>query len=589
MSFANLSPLMVAAGLAGLAALLYAMQRLRIRYREIEVVTTLFWREALHEAPARVFRQRFRHWPAYLLILAICSLIWIAIAEPNLNVGSGDDNYVLLLDGSAGMARTTNAGETRFDQAVASLKGDLAGLPTDSRRVLMVGATVRNLLAPGEHSLLFDQRLESLAPEVAPSGMEQQLRHLARFAGTDETTVLIYGDAPISAKVLDGLPPSMIVQRATDIDIDPGNAGITALGVGEPSSGRWSEVDVFLKIEHDDDRVAAMGDFTINVDSVPLDGATVEVGSEDGSFIVRGVPATGGLLAVILNEDDQLGLDNEARLRLPDRTRMRVLLSPSLSPALGIALASDLAVELVEDGADIAADIVVRRRGETLGVGLPALEFVPMADQQAAFLLSYAGDWDDRLELASAVESLGLNQIDAMGLAETSGQAIEVAIEPGTTSTFSVWEELLGPEYNFVQSRSFPLFVARSLRWLADTRAWYPYAAAGEPLRTEVDGRAHEFVDKNGEVLETLGTPFVPGKAGPLPDASGDDAIYVSLLDPATTMADKAISDDSRATEIASAGLVDGIRAQDLMTWLLVLALLLLSAEWYFYQKGRMP
>ena len=70
------------AGLAGLAAGLFVLQQLRTRYRDVTVVTTLFWKQVIDEAPVRKFRERFRHPLAYALILAICSLIWLAFAEP---------------------------------------------------------------------------------------------------------------------------------------------------------------------------------------------------------------------------------------------------------------------------------------------------------------------------------------------------------------------------------------------------------------------------------------------------------------------------------------------------------------------------
>ena len=174
MGFANLSTWAVAGGLAALAAVLYALQRLRIRLRERQVATLLFWKAALDESPARTLVQRFRHVWAYLLILSICSLIWLAIAEPEWRDRRGDDFYVLLLDGSAGMAR-----EGRFEQALEELERDLASLPPDRRQVLWSGARAETLLRPGEHALLLRQRLAGRTPEAVPSLLESQLAQLA--------------------------------------------------------------------------------------------------------------------------------------------------------------------------------------------------------------------------------------------------------------------------------------------------------------------------------------------------------------------------------------------------------------------------
>ena len=82
MSFSNLPIGAVLAGIAALAGVLYALQRLRVRHRPVTVVTTLFWKEAVEETRARVLVHRFRHFWAYLLLLTIVSLLWIAIAAP---------------------------------------------------------------------------------------------------------------------------------------------------------------------------------------------------------------------------------------------------------------------------------------------------------------------------------------------------------------------------------------------------------------------------------------------------------------------------------------------------------------------------
>ena len=71
-----------AAGLIGLALLLFGLQWLRVRHRRVEVVTTLFWREAIEETRACVLWQRFRHPWAYLLSLLIVGLLWLAWAGP---------------------------------------------------------------------------------------------------------------------------------------------------------------------------------------------------------------------------------------------------------------------------------------------------------------------------------------------------------------------------------------------------------------------------------------------------------------------------------------------------------------------------
>ena len=143
MSFLNLPIAAVIAGLGGLATLLFYLQRLRVRHREVEVATTLFWHEATRHAQARVFRKQFRHPAAYLLILSIASLIWLALAEPHF---SPRDNVetIVLLDGSAGMARTD-----RFDRAVDAMRDAVARVDPARRTVILCAGFGQTLLHPG--------------------------------------------------------------------------------------------------------------------------------------------------------------------------------------------------------------------------------------------------------------------------------------------------------------------------------------------------------------------------------------------------------------------------------------------------------
>ena len=115
MNLTFFSGAVTAAGIAALAGGLFWLQRLRVRHREVPVVTALFWREAVEETRARELRLRFRHPLAYLFILAICAALWLAAAGLRFEAGS-DRSVVLLLDASAGMARGTRV-RVRLDLA----------------------------------------------------------------------------------------------------------------------------------------------------------------------------------------------------------------------------------------------------------------------------------------------------------------------------------------------------------------------------------------------------------------------------------------------------------------------------------------
>jgi hypothetical protein len=292
------------------------------------------------------------------------------------------------------------------------------------------------------------------------------------------------------------------------------------------------------------------------------------------------VPAQGGLLTVRLAGADSLPLDNVASVRLPARPIVKVLLSASLAPVLGPVLAADRGVLVSRD----AGDIAIRRAGEPIGAGLPALEFVGAAEQPQAFLITHPDALDRAAVLKDAVADIGLTQIDAMSLAQVSGRAIEVSIAAGRQWRFSVWEDLLSDDYDFTRSRAFPVFVAKAVRWLAGTRAWYPSVAAGRALATNVAGERGHVLSAGGRVLDPPGVDFVAGGAGSLRLDAGSKPLSVSLLDPALTSG----AHDAPAV-LASLSPAGFAPVMGVSTWLLLLAAALLAWEWRLYQRGRLP
>ena len=566
MSFANLPLLGVLAGIAGIAALLFLLQLLRIRHVEVAVPTTLFWRAAAREAPVRVLRGVFRHPLAYLLVLAICTLLWLAFAGPEAHEDRTTTFRVLFLDGSA----HTTAGED-FDRAVDKLKSDLAGLPDGGREVIWGGARNTKLLKAGEDRLLLDHRLATLAPEAAPSALNEQLRLLSLPGVAPESLeIVVYGRAPVDSSVVDTLPNGIRVSRAIDYPASGRNRGVAALGVNPAASGRWDRLDLLLRIGGTPDTNPAEG-VSLLMDGRPLDDDRLEWLADDIAT-VRDLPADGTSVEVRLQTGDALTFDDSARLTLPMRRILRVALAGDLDQAVRHAIAADPGLEVVVEN----PSIVIRQRGVEGFDDLPALQFAPAADQEAAFEIAYSGDDDVELALRSSIAALGLDQIDASGLAAETQRAVGVQLRHAELPSISVWDELLA-HYNFAGSRSFPLFVSRAARWLAGEPAWHPYLAAGKPVASTT---VWSLATAPHRSLDALGADYVLGAAGTI-ETDGGEATIALLSD--------AVTEASAGTPLAMSQAGGGIADTGIVTWLILATLLLLGTEWYLYQRGLMP
>lgn len=575
MSFGGLTALQFWLGLGALGAVLAALQILRVRQREVSVVTTLFWRQALEQTRARVFRQRFRHVGTWLFLLLICGLLWLAIARPTLRDGVSE-HTICLLDGSADMARGR-----RFAEAVAQLKKDVQGLPLEATDVIYVGGETRTLLAAGEDRLLLARRLASQAPAAAPARLGAVIEDLLRVhAGA--LTIRVYGDGALPASA--SLPERVRLARVdTGIPVRDYNLGVVTLGMAEASSGAADAVDVLvaLRAEQGGAPVGTSGGalrITLDGRELTLTPESEGLGTGYPRWRYRDVPARGQLLRAALRRGartDALPLDDSAEIILPNRPLLRVFVDAALHSLLGPVITADPGLHLVASAQE-EADVVIRAgAGEPAG-GRPTLSFDTTEAGAAAFLIRGPAASGEAL-LATAERQLALARIDGAALAQRTGRTIGAHAEVAPERRIRVWISLLQPESGFVSSRAFPLFVAGALRWLAGRVELVPYAAAGFVLPVEADTSG--YADETGRLLQPLGVAFTPPVAGRYHPRGGPSDVIASLLpDHLPRQADAV-----RGAAAAPAA------PFPLRTLLLLLACGLLCVEWVLYRTGRMP
>jgi hypothetical protein len=356
-SFQLLPTAVVLTGVALLAGLLFVLQRLRVRHKEVVVPTTLFWRAAVQETRARVFVDRFRHPLAYLLLLLACCLLWLAFAEPVGRANRSERMTVLLLDGSAGMAWGD-----RFERAKRTLLEQVARLPERRAEVILCAGWPRTLLRRGEHRILLERRLERARPEACPASLERVVASLPRDR---VASIVVVGDAPLSDTVV---PHGWTVLRPGSPGTRGANGGVLALGVSDAASGAWDRVDV---------HVQAPAGYSINLESL-VD-----------------VPARGQEVIVRLPGGDAIALDDEARMVLPNRSTVRVKAAPEFHAVLSV----DPGVVLATDGVEI--ELV---DGSGIGIEGPAESFGTAPGDPLEFVDAERGEPAPRFERRIGLE-----------------------------------------------------------------------------------------------------------------------------------------------------------------------------------------
>ena len=537
MSFGLLSIPAVLLGIAAIAAVLFALQWLRVQHREVEVQTTLFWQVAMEESRARVFTQRFRHLPAWLLLVAIASLLWLLFGRPEL---ASEDNtrHIVLLNWTQ-----QNDSVRRVELKQAIVTADR--LPTAKREVIAVGEHMETLLAADEPTTLISLRADAAVPAPA-NEIDWALEALAGTASSRQPiAVHLVGNTQVDARRLQALtvPGAFIVTRVrTDADANDPTISMRTLGVSESFEGQFDSVDVWLDFASSSGEAVDAGRIAITASDRLI--AQPLLVSKTGRMELRGLSADGSTLTVSV-DGETIG-----ELTLPQRNLIRVAIGAGVPSTVRELVELDPACTVVSDN----ADVMLGSDPVTCGFC-----FTASGDETAAFSLTSGVDSDPESVLPAIIDALALKQIDATGLAEQSGRVIQVDVQAGPRRQVAVWSDLFEAGFNFRESRACPVFVSRTIRWLSNKPPIVEWAAVGERLPqagpdfTRVTSES--AVTTDGQVLATT-----------------------SLAKPAFEPADLAVSDLTSATGGSTVFAVFGI-----------LAIVLLTAEWILYQRGSMP
>ena len=467
----------VAVLFAGCAAVLVVLHLLRIRPREVRVITTLFWDYRAERTRARTLLQRFRHLWTYLLLLSICALLVLALGRPKLTGDSaGRVHEVIVLDAGASMAAVgATSGCSRFEDARAAVMAEAERLSRDDRlTVLAVDPWPRVVHGAYDPRAWLRPRLEALSPAEQPSARREALT-LARclVRGKSSPRIVLVTDHPER----DASPPSVRYPIETEVIRvgEPVSNAAVVCAMFEPSRDHPLRGRFRVRVGFWGERAGEVTARIHRAGGAPLleDTALIAPG-ETYDFGIVDLPADGDELIVEVSAADSVMADNRVRYRVPLRSPIRVSFRDAVPVPLRLALESDSVVRVVEGNEP--ADVAVLTEGSDPSGAKSSIVVIESGRSAAAGAIEVAG----RSPLVSALDfegavcgtgvSLSLRDDDDARL--VSGDAVLAAVGSDERGPIlRLGSALLSDDSTVPRRAAFAVFVSRALHFLAGVDA----------------------------------------------------------------------------------------------------------------------
>lgn len=578
MTFGAMSGWAVAALAAGVAAAVTAIFFMKVRHPRVLVPSLLLWRRVLDEDRQVSFWERVRKIVSYAVAVLVPLLVVVALGRPERHAaGSAGGPLTVILDSSVSMLAERPDGRTRWeaarDRALSLAGGDadvtvlttadgIVGGPTADREALRVAL---GGVAPAE-------------PGPFPQVIEGS-----------ETLFITDGVMPYD------VPPGV---RVESVFAGADNAAITAFDVRRDwrSPGRY---EAYVELAN---FAAAPRQITLAVDIAGTRIFERAIAMNADEILRHALPfeaGAGGVVraAIVDAGADAIRQDDEAFAWVASARPSVVTLVTRRNPPLETLLSFDggVTVERIEPERYTGAGrgvVVFDRWAPRQPPAQPALLIAP----PAAAWLAVAGPpersavWaraDDSHAAVRGVDgrTLRFDEVHAYDLKDwtplafTSRGAPLVAVrEPGGVAQALFTFDLT--RGNIANDPAFPVLVGDVLEWFART----PPVRVEPPglVRLPGDVTAIRRADRGSAALRHVGGVAVADLREPgvylASRPSGELAIAIN----AGSRASSNVRHSSRAD---AAGSGAPAAPAGLWMWLVAIALGLLAAEWYTWQR----
>lgn len=546
MNLLGVSPVAFAIGALLLAAGVAALHLLRVRLRQVDVDTLLFFRLAGAVRQPRVLPGRPSRWLAFLLTLCAALLGWSAFADPHGT--TAEPSRVVVVEPAAGALR-----EARL-QAAEELCGGQGLGPRGA--VIAAGLLPAVLLRAGEPSNALGVRAAALPEAGSAAGSAAALRAAQDLCASGDEIVWIGAVPPVCGgevpvRVLEhGALPAVAV---TELRWQRGEKGVSLVCALE---ARGAGRAVLLGGQGE----AASALFTAGSREVTLGPVTAAAG---------------------LRLRLEAGMPQEIALPDPSEPPLRVHVQKDVPPEVALALSAVLAVDAGFAKAE-AANAEVLVTGADSDERRPCLVVEPGVGggPRQALLHDSPVALSLRDRIRRNAPALPVRDGDSVWVEDCSQGGALAKAERSDRLRVRIVDWLLQPATH----ADVPLLLASALRVLGG-RPRELLAPAGQPFAVDA-GWSDAAVTASGAVAATL----LPADGVLHASSAVPGAMTLALPAGTATVHVLPVVTAIEAGRNADAPVFDG-RGGDgaWMPWLLALLLIVLCLDVYLFHRGRLP
>jgi len=606
----------IAFAFAATIPIIVALYLLRLKRKRLVVPSTFFWTEMVQDLQANVPFQRLR-WNILLLLQVLIAMAVItAMVDPSIRAALNEgQRTIFVIDTSASMS-AADGGSTRFERSIGEVRDYCRNLSNREQVMIIEAGEHAQLLLDFTDRLPAIQRtLDSLKTQDTRSDISTaHALALSRALEVDSPRIVVVSD-------FSGVDPGLFRDSPVPLSfIQAGGAGrniaitdFAITGVSESESG--TSFQAFLTVRNYMDRpVECDVEFYADDELVDVRSISVDSGSRLAR-VYQSVPYPGGVIKVKLEIEDDLPLDNVAYALPPAGESMEVLIAGD-DPFLLLSLAGIPGIRLYQigmdeyvQGADYDLTFFPSWAPEELPPGNyvffnpPDREYLPCS-MGAQVEAPNVTDWDDGHPMLRFVNPGSFDVFVGRQAEPRPGAMVLIDADSTPLMVYGERNYLRALVFPFdlsstdlITRPTFPILIYNVVSFF---RSHIETGAAGlrtqgiEAVRVEALGEKVRLRGPEGIDLEfpiDAGHAFVDvNRAGvytmEVEGASGEEP---RLL--VANFFDEAESDIHSVTPIGEAlggGQITRLEIEAekrIWKWLSVIALLVLSAEWYFYHR----